>query len=68
MKISGFYSFVYVCILIAIATLFPIYWTFIISAQSTEISLGQIFPLLLFIVKLYRPFLQDVYGRYLANF
>ena len=62
--------FIYVlCILIAIATLFPIYWTFIISAQSKlEIFSGpNFFPSTFHSENYTRPFLQDVYGRYLAN-
>lgn len=62
--------FIYVlCILIAIATLFPIYWTFIISAQSKlEIFSGpNFFPSTFHSENYTHPFLQDVYGRYLAN-
>lgn len=62
--------FVYViCILIAVATLFPIYWMFVISARSRlEVFLGpRLIQTSFYSLNYYRPFVQDVYGRYLVN-
>ena len=62
--------FIYVlCILIAIITLFPIYWTFVVSVQSKlEIFSGpNFFPPSFHSENYTRPFFQDVYGRYLVN-
>jgi multiple sugar transport system permease protein len=58
-----------VCILIAVATLFPIYWMFVISARSRlEVFLGpRLIQTSFYSPNYYRPFVQDVYGRYLAN-
>ncbi|MEN3185440.1 MAG: carbohydrate ABC transporter permease [Atribacterota bacterium] len=62
--------FVYlVCILIAVATLFPIYWMFVVSARSRlEVFLGpRLIQTSFYSPNYYRPFFQDVYGRYLVN-
>lgn len=58
-----------VCILIAVATLFPIYWMFVISARSRlEVFLGpRLIQTSFYAPNYYRPFVQDVYGRYLVN-
>lgn len=57
------------CILIAIVTLFPIYWMFVVSVQSKlEIFSGpHFFPPSFHSENYTRPFFQDVYGRYLVN-
>ncbi|MGC8777998.1 MAG: carbohydrate ABC transporter permease [Candidatus Caldatribacteriaceae bacterium] len=62
--------FVYlICILIAVATLFPIYWMFVVSARSKlEVFLGpRLLQTSFYAPNYYRPFVRDVYGRYLAN-
>lgn len=62
--------FVYlVCILIAVATLFPIYWMFVVSARTKlEVFAGpRLIQTSFYSMNYYRPFFQDVYGRYLVN-
>ncbi|MEI6157637.1 MAG: carbohydrate ABC transporter permease, partial [Atribacterota bacterium] len=62
--------FIYlVCILIAIATLFPIYWLFVVSSRTkVEIFSGpRLFQSTFYAPNYVRPFLQDVFGRYLLN-
>ncbi|MGQ9473845.1 MAG: carbohydrate ABC transporter permease [Candidatus Caldatribacteriaceae bacterium] len=62
--------FVYlVCILIAVATLFPVYWMFVVSARTKlEVFAGpRLLQTSFYSMNYYRPFFQDVYGRYLAN-
>ena len=62
--------FIYlVSILIAIATLFPIYWLFIVSARTkVEIFAGpKLFQTSFYAENYIRPFLHDIFGRYLLN-
>ncbi|MBP8933450.1 MAG: carbohydrate ABC transporter permease [Candidatus Atribacteria bacterium] len=62
--------FIYlVSILIAIATLFPIYWLFIVSARTkVEIFAGpKLFQTSFYAENYIRPFLHDIFGKYLLN-
>ncbi|HAX97365.1 MAG TPA: sugar ABC transporter [Candidatus Atribacteria bacterium] len=62
--------FIYlVSILIAIATLFPIYWLFVVSARTkVEIFAGpKLFQTSFYATNYIRPFLNDVFGKYLLN-
>ncbi len=62
--------FIYlVCIVIAAATLFPIYWMVVVSARTKlEVFAGpRLIQTSFYTMNYYRPFFQDVYGRYLLN-
>lgn len=62
--------FIYlVCILIAIGTLFPIYWLFVVSARTRlEVFAGPNLIQTSFYLQNYsRPFIEGIYGRYLFN-
>jgi len=62
--------FIYlISILIAIATLFPIYWLFVVSARTkVEVFAGPKLIQTTFYAENYtRPFLHDIFGRYLLN-
>ena len=62
--------FIYlISILIAIATLFPIYWLFVVSARTkVEILAGpNLFQTSFYAVNYIEPFLHDVLGKYLLN-
>ncbi len=62
--------FIYlVCILIAVGTLFPIYWLFVVSARTRlEVFAGPSLVQTSFYLQNYtRPFIEGVYGRYLLN-
>ncbi|MEN3184558.1 MAG: carbohydrate ABC transporter permease [Atribacterota bacterium] len=58
-----------VCILIAVFTLFPIYWMFVVSARTKlEVFSGpRLIQTSFYAFNYYRPFFRDVYGRYLVN-
>ncbi|MEN3203612.1 MAG: carbohydrate ABC transporter permease [Atribacterota bacterium] len=58
-----------VCVLIAIFTLFPIYWMFVVSARTKlEVFSGpKLVQTSFYAFNYYRPFFRDVYGRYLVN-
>ncbi|MDI3531482.1 MAG: multiple sugar transport system permease protein [Candidatus Atribacteria bacterium] len=58
-----------VSIVIAIATLFPIYWMFVVSARTKlEVFSGpKLIQTSFYAMNYYRPFFKDIYGRYLIN-
>jgi len=58
-----------VSILIAVITLFPIYWMFVVSARSRiELFMGpKLYQTSFFPQNYFRPFLQDVFGGYFIN-
>ncbi len=63
-------AFIYlVCILLAIITLFPIYWMVIISLRSKlEIFAGpKLYQTSIFADNYYRPLFKDIYGKFLIN-
>lgn len=63
-------AFIYlVCILLAIITLFPIYWMVIISMRSKlEIFAGpKLYQTSIFADNYYRPLFKDIYGKFLIN-
>ncbi len=54
---------------LTVATLFPIYWMFLVSTRSRVELFGnfQLYPTGFFAENFIRPLLRDVYGRYLLN-
>lgn len=58
-----------ICILIAVFTLFPIYWMFVVSARTKleVFSSPRLIQTGFYAFNYYRPFFRDVYGRYLLN-
>lgn len=58
-----------VSILIVVITLFPIYWMFVVSARSRiELFMRpKLYQSSFFSQNYYRPFFQDVFGRYFIN-
>ncbi|HDN84662.1 MAG TPA: carbohydrate ABC transporter permease [Candidatus Aerophobetes bacterium] len=63
-------TFIYlICILLAGATLFPIYWMVIVSMRSKlELFTGpKLYQTSIFVNNYYRPFFKDIYGKFLIN-
>lgn len=58
-----------VCIILAAATLFPIYWMVIVSMRTKlEIFSGpKLYQTSIFWENYYRPFFKDIYGKFLIN-
>ncbi|HSV32367.1 MAG TPA: carbohydrate ABC transporter permease [Atribacteraceae bacterium] len=58
-----------VCTLIAVATLFPVYWMFVVSSRTRLGIFGDfnLLPTSFHAQNYIRPFFQDVYGRFLLN-
>jgi len=58
-----------ISIIIAIATLFPIYWMFVVSARTKlEVFSGpRLIQTSFYAMNYYRPFFKDIYGKYLLN-
>jgi glycerol transport system permease protein len=58
-----------VWIALTLATLFPIYWMFLVSTRSRVELFGnfQLYPSGFFVENFIRPLFRDVYGRYLLN-
>ncbi len=58
-----------ICILLAIVTLFPIYWMVIVSMRSKlELFAGpKLQQTSIFIDNYYRPLFKDIYGKFLIN-
>ena len=56
-------------IALMLATLFPIYWMFLVSTRSRVELFGnfQLYPSGFFAENFIRPLFRDVYGRYLLN-
>ncbi|GAB4522039.1 MAG: carbohydrate ABC transporter permease [Anaerolineae bacterium] len=54
---------------LTLATLFPIYWMFLVSTRSRVELFGnfQLYPSGFFAENFIRPLFRDVYGRYLLN-
>lgn len=63
-------TFIYlICILLAGATLFPIYWMIIVSMRSKlELFTGpKLYQTSIFVNNYYRPLFKDIYGKFLIN-
>ncbi|MCD6256662.1 carbohydrate ABC transporter permease [Candidatus Aerophobetes bacterium] len=63
-------TFIYlICILLAGATLFPIYWMVIVSMRSKlELFTGpKLYQTSIFVNNYYRPLFKDIYGKFLIN-
>jgi len=58
-----------VCILLALVTLFPIYWMVIVSMRTKlEVFTGlKLHQTSIFVDNYYRPFFRDIYGKFLLN-
>ncbi len=58
-----------ICILLAVVTLFPVYWMVIVSMRTKlEVFTGlKLHQTSIFVDNYYRPFFRDIYGKFLLN-